>query len=160
MQNRCSEKGCKKHELCPTWNQNGSQHRETINQKWGPKIDTEKGRVYATAWVGRRVGRDAPSNVLNILLLYTFFTFIFTFYTFLCWGPNILTIGVWPRGYRMLGVWGRGTLNGGGLEVDPLRWQTVLPPPRRSARPLGEPKKVKHTHSNGWFESCLMWILK
>ena len=35
-------------------------------KKRGPKIDAKKGRDYATAWVGRRVGRDATSNILNI----------------------------------------------------------------------------------------------
>ena len=52
--------------VAPTWNQNGSRNREKVNRKRGPKIDAKKGRDYATAWGGRRVGRDATSNVLNI----------------------------------------------------------------------------------------------
>ena len=49
----------------PKWTQNGSPNPEIIDKKHGPKIDAKKGRVYATAWEGRRVGRDAPSNVLT-----------------------------------------------------------------------------------------------
>ena len=48
------------------WNQNVSQNREKVYQKRCPKIDAKKGLDYATAWGGRRVRRDAPSNVLNI----------------------------------------------------------------------------------------------
>ena len=51
---------------CPTWSQNGSQNQEQINQTRGPKFDARKGRDGATAREGRRVGRDATSNVLNI----------------------------------------------------------------------------------------------
>ena len=50
----------------PKWTQNGSPNPENIDKKHGPKIDAKKGRVYATAWEGRRVGRDATSNILNI----------------------------------------------------------------------------------------------
>ena len=49
----------------PKWKQNGCQNREKVYQKRGPKIDAKKGRDYATASGGRRVGRDATSNVLT-----------------------------------------------------------------------------------------------
>ena len=32
------------------WNPNGSPNREKGNRKRGPKMDTKKGRDYATAW--------------------------------------------------------------------------------------------------------------
>ena len=59
--------------MLPFWSQNG---RQNVFQMWkireqSVKIDVrksmrKKARVYATAWWGRRVGRDATSNVLNI----------------------------------------------------------------------------------------------
>ena len=51
MQTRCSKMGAQ---------------RENDDRKRGQKIDAKKGRDDATAWGGRRVWRDAASNVLNI----------------------------------------------------------------------------------------------
>ena len=38
----------------PKWRQNGSQNREKVNQKRGPKIDAKKGSHARTYLVGRR----------------------------------------------------------------------------------------------------------
>ena len=70
IKNQCKfvarKRDAKNMKSAPKWSQNGSQNRWKAGQKRGPKIDAKKGRDYATAWVGRRGGRDAPSNVLNI----------------------------------------------------------------------------------------------
>ena len=57
------EKGMQK-----TWKvfQNGTQMGAKIDQKRGPKIDAKKGSHARSLWEVRRVGRAAPSRVLNI----------------------------------------------------------------------------------------------
>ena len=43
-----------------------SENIRKVNQNRRPKIDTKKGANARTCPEGRRVGRDATSNVLNI----------------------------------------------------------------------------------------------
>ena len=65
MQIRCSKKGCKKHEQCskmePKWE---PKSRKSLSKKMSENR-CEKGARLRNGQEGRRVRRDAPSNVLT-----------------------------------------------------------------------------------------------
>ena len=50
----------------PKLSQKGGRNREKVDKKRCPKIDAKKGALGGTRPRVRRVGRAAPSNVLNI----------------------------------------------------------------------------------------------
>ena len=70
IKNQCKfdtrKKDAKNMKSVPKWNPNGSQNRENVDKKRGPKIDAKKGSLWGQKLGGRPVGRAAPSNILNI----------------------------------------------------------------------------------------------